>query len=437
MRAPSRRFSWLVFALAFLLVPAAGHAILYIDINAPGGKRMPIALPDFVAASGDPALASALPKVIADDLAMTSLFDVIPRAAYLEKILPAHFAAKPLSFPDWKLIGAEAVVIGSVEMKGGQITVEMRLYDATLGNMMAGRRYTGPSGRFRLIAHKFANEILYAFTGVRGIFDTEIAFTARPGTGKGKEVYTVGLDGQDIRKVTENRSFNLFPRWSPDGRTLAYTSFRTGAPVIYLRNLQEGTERPLVRFGNTKSPGAFTPSGDALYASVSVGGDSDIYRVPLHGSSAEKIAGGWGIEVSPAVSPDGKNIAFVSNRGGSPQVYVKDIAAQGERRISHAGGYATSPAWSPAGDRIAFTARSGGKFEIFTVNTDGSDQRLLVGGDGDCTDPSYSPDGRYLVYTFQKKGYSELKIISNDGRWGRSLYSGLSGVGSPAWSPRR
>ena len=426
----------LLIALAVVLSPVTGSAIFYIDINAPGGKRMPVAIPAFVVESGDRKLSEDFPKVIAGDLAMTALFEVVPSDAYLERIVPGHFADRPLSFPDWKMIGAEAVVIGKVEARGDQIAVEMRLYDSTLGRMMAGRRYTGPPHRFRKMAHKFANEILYAFTGVRGIFDTEVAFSATPEKGRGKEIYVVGLDGGDLRKVTENRSYNLFPRWSPDGDSLAYTSYRTGVPVIYLRNLQDGSERAVVQFGNTKSPGCFSPDGNSLYASVSVKGDTDIYRVRFNNSSYEKVVEGWGIEISPSVSPDGRKMAFVSSRSGSPQVYVKEIGSSGDRRISHAGSYSTSPSWSPAGDRIAFTSMTGGKFSIYTVRPDGNGQQLLASGDGDCADPSYSPDGRYVVYTFQKKGYSVLKIISADGRWGKTLFSGFSGVGSPAWSPR-
>lgn len=432
-----RLASSLLFAWVVLLTPATARAILYIDINAPGGRRMPVALPPLVSVSGDPSLSAAIPKVIADDLRMTALFEVLPSDAYLEKIVPAHFAGTALSFPDWKMIGAEAVVIGKVEARGNQIVVEMRLYDSTLGNMMAGRRYSGPAGSYRGIGHKFANEILYAFTGVRGIFDTEIAFSAIPRGGRNKEIYIVGLDGQEVRKITENRSYNLFPRWSPNGKSLAYTSFKTGVPALYLRDLENGSERVLVKFGNSKSPGSFTPGGDALYASVGTDGNSEIYRVRLNGGNSEKVIGGFGIQVSPSVSPDGKKIAFVSNRGGSPQIYVRDLSGRKDVRVSSAGGYSTSPSWSPAGDRIAFTSQAGGKFSLYTVQPDGSDQKLLVSADGDCVDPSFSPDGRYVVYTFQKKGYSELKIISADGRSERRLFSGLSGVGSPAWSPRR
>ena len=122
-------------------------------------------------------LYEVITEAIGGDLAMTSLFDVIPRQAYLERIVTEHFSGRPLSFPDWKMIGTEAVVIGKVEVRGDQMMVEMRLYDASLGNMMVGKKYTGPASQFRKMAHKFANEVLYAFTGVRRITSYNVCYT--------------------------------------------------------------------------------------------------------------------------------------------------------------------------------------------------------------------------------------------------------------------
>jgi TolB protein len=424
--------------LALFLFPASAFPLLYIDINAPGGKRMPIAVADVVVDPGDPSLSRGIPKILSDDLVLTDLFDLVPPTAHMETVTAAHFSGKPLSFPGWKMIGAEAVVIGTVSARGERLSVEMRLYDATQGTLLVAKRYTGAPTQLRSIVHRFANEIVFAFTGVRGVFGTEIAFTARSGKSRGKELYIVGMDGQDLRKVTDNRSFNLFPRWSPDGQWLAYTSFRSGTPAIYLRNVATGAEKEIVRSGGSKAPGGFSPDGVWLYAGVSQAGNSDIHRVRVIGGAMEKVVEGWGLEVSPSPSPDGKRIAFVSDRGGSPQIYVKTIGVAGETRISSGGGYATSPSWSPAGDRIAYTARSGGRFIIATVATDGSDTREVASAaDGDCEDPSFSPDGRSLVYTYRKKDYSALKIISTDGRRQRVLVSGLGDVGSPAWSPGR
>jgi TolB protein len=426
------------FLLALSLSPSPAFSVLYIDINAPGGKRMPIAVADVAVGSGDPSLSRGIPTILSGDLALTDLFDLIPATAHLETVTAAHFSGKPLSFSGWKMIGAEAVVIGTVATRGDRLTIEMRLYDATQGKLMVGKRYTGTPAQLRSIVHKFANEIVFTFTGVRGVFGTEIAFSARSGKSRGKELYIVGMDGQGLRKVTDNRSFNLFPRWSPDGQWLAYTSFRTGAPNVYLRNVSTGTEKVVVRFGGSKAPGGFSPDGVWLYAGVSQAGNSDIYRVRVVGGAAQKVAEGWGLEVSPSPSPDGRRIAFVSDRGGSPQVYVKTIGVAGETRISTGTGYATSPSWSPAGDRIAYTARSGGRFVVATVAPDGSGHREVASAaDGDCEDPSFSPDGRSLVYTYRKKGYSALKIIGSDGRRERTLVSGLRDAGSPAWSPGR
>ena len=426
------------FLLALSLFPSPAFPVLYIDINAPGGKRMPIAVADVVVGRGDPSLSRGIPKILSDDLTLTDLFDLVPPTAHIETVTGAHFSGKPLSFPGWKMIGAEAVVIGLAEVQGERLSIEMRLYDATQGTLLLTKRYTGTPTQLRSIVHRFANEIVYTFTGVRGVFGTEIAFTARSGKSRGKELYIVGMDGQDLRKVTDNRSFNLFPRWSPDGQWLAYTSFRTGTPIVYLRNVSTGAEKEVVRFGGSKAPGGFSPDGVWLYAGVSQAGNSDIYRVRVIGNDTEKVVEGWGLDVSPSPSPDGRQFAFVSDRGGSPQIYVKTIGVAGEKRISNAAGYATSPSWSPAGDRIAYTARSGGRFIVATVAPDGSGSReVATATDGDCEDPSFSPDGRSLVYTYRKKDYSALKIISSDGRRQRTLVSGLGDVGSPAWSPGR
>jgi TolB protein len=424
--------------LALFLYPSAAYPVLYIDINAPGGKRMPLAVADFAVGPGDPSLSRGIPKILSDDLTLTALFDLVPPTAHIETVTPAHFSGKPLSFPGWKMIGAEAVVIGQAEVQGGRVSIEMRLYDATQGKLLLGKRYTGTPRQIRSIAHRFANEIVYTFTGVRGVFGTDIAFTARSGKSKGKELYLVGMDGQDIRKVTDNRSYNLFPRWSADGQWLAYTSYRTGAPAVYLRNVSTGAEKAVVRFGGTKAPGGFSPDGAWLFAGVSQGGDSDIYRIRVVGGTTERVVQGGGLDVSPSPSPDGRKIAFVSDRGGSPQIYVKTIGAGGETRISRGTSYATSPSWSPAGDRIAYTARVGGRFVVVTVAPDGSDPREVASAaDGDCEDPSFAPDGRSLVYTYRKRGYSSLKIVSSDGRIQRTLVSGIGDAGSPAWSPGR
>ena len=431
-----RRMAGICAFVLLLLLPSAADAILYIDINAPGGRRLPLAVCDFVVISGQSSLSGAIPKVIESDLAMTDLFDLIPGEAQLERITPDHFTGRRLDFDAWRTVGADAVVIGKIELRGDLVSVEMRVLDVTQGTLITGKRYSADPKHAARISHRLANDIVHAFTGVRGVFGTDIAFSARDG--QAKEIYLIEMDGKNLRKLTKNRTFNLFPRWSPDGNWLSFTSFRTGAPIIYLRNTWTGLEKDLIRVGGAKAPGSFSPDGDWLYYSVSSSGNSDIHRIRVVGGVTERVVTGWGLEVSPSVSPDGKRLAFTSDRGGYPQVYVKEIGARDEPRISQSGAYASSPSWSPTGNRIAYTMRKDGRFGIYSVNPDGSDNRLVVSApDADCEDPSFSPDGRQLVYTYRKRGYSVLKIISLDGKRERTLVSGMQDVGSPAWSPVR
>ncbi len=383
-----------------------------------GERRIPLAIPDFIVEGDAPAaLGREIPAIIAGDLGLTPFFELVAPES------------------------AEAVLVGRVETKGDTVTLEVKILETAGNALLFGRKYSAPRGRYGNAVHRLANDVPFAFTGVRGIFDTDLAFSAHPAaggeTGRGKEIYLVGIDGENLRPVTANGSFNLFPRWAPGGKQLAFTSFQTGVPRIYLRNLGTQREDALVSSGTSMSPGGFSPSGDILYYSRSESGTTDIYALPVDGESAARVASG-AISTSPTVSPDGTLMAFVSDRNGAPGIFVKELGkTASERQVTPPGKFATSPCWSPAGDQIAFTSQERGKFSLMLVRPDGSDLRQLLSGGGDYIDPTFSPDGRFLAYTFQEKGRSELRIVSLDGRFTRRVFSGLSGIGSPSWSPRR
>ncbi len=422
--------------LSIFFFPGASRGIIYIDINSPGGIKIPVAIPYLFPENQEArGVSKKIAEVLGEDLETSSIFNVIDRDAYLQEINSTAFAPGGISFSDWRMIGADSLVVGKVRMEGKKLVVELRLYDVAVGKLLVGKIYRGPAKRFDMIAHKFANEILYQYTGSYGVFDTEIAFSAKKG--KGKEIFIIDLAGKRLKQVTSNGSINMFPRWSPDGYKLAYLSYKRGKPFIFVRNFLTGEDRLLLRTGGFKSPGCFSPTGDSLFITLAKSGNVDIYQFFLRKRKLKKVVSGYGIEVSPSVSPDGKKIAFVSDRSGFPQIYVKEIGGGRAKRISFAGYYSTSPSWSPRGDWIAYTSMSEGKFSIYLVKPDGSDQRLLVSGDGSCEDPSFSPDGRYVVYIFRKKGYSELRITSVTGFGDRLLYRGLKDIGSPSWSPRR
>lgn len=406
-------------------------------------RRLPLSLPDFVVeGSAEGVLGREFPALIAADLGMTPFFEFPGADAIPEKATSGMFApgGRAPDLARWGHARVDALLIGRIAGGGDGLTIDVRLYDVARGAVLLGRKWVVPKDGWRIAAHRVANEIQLAFTGFRGVFDTEIAFTAHPpqrdGAGRGKEVYVVGLDGASPRPVTRNGSFNLFPRWSPDGRQLAFTSFRTGLPKIYLRDLESRTEREVVPSGNALSPGCFSPGGDLLYYSRSEGGSTDIFALPLDGGDPIRVAGG-AITTSPSVSPDGTRMAFVSDRNGTPAIFVREPGRGAERQVTPSGKFHTSPSWSPTGDLIAYTSQSAGRFSLMLIRPDGSEPRQLAGGAGDCIDPAFSPDGNFVAYTYQEGAHSEIRIVSVDGRANRRVFSGMTGIGSPSWSPRR
>jgi len=164
------------------------------------------------------------------------------------------------------------------------------------------------------------------------------------------------MDGQDLRKVTDNRSFNLF-RWSPDGQWLAYTSFRTGVPTVYLRNVATGAEKESsVR--RVEGPGGFSPDGVWLYAGVSQAGNSDIYRSGWSEAPRKRLRKGGGSSLPLAV-PDGRGSPSSPTARFSPG--LREDGRPPERRGFPADQLRHVAVLVPAGDRIAYTARSGGR----------------------------------------------------------------------------
>jgi TolB protein len=102
--------------------------------------------------------------------------------------------------------------------------------------------------------------------------------------------------------------------------------------------------------------------------------------------------------------------------------------------VTFVGTYNTSPAWSPKGDRIAYVSRSEGRFNVFTIKTDGGDPRQVTQEAGNNEDPSWAPDGRYLVFSSSRGGGKKLVVADATGTSQVQLTHGGGDDTSPAWS---
>jgi len=186
-------------------------------------------------------LSEGMADTIVRDLELSGWFRILDRSAYIEDPQKSGIVAGDFDFGDWSVIGAEGLVKGGFHLQGEELTVELRLFDVYQGKQIVGKRYAGKAKDFRRIAHRFADEIIFQFTGIEGVFNTRIAFVSNGG-GRFKEIYISHLDGSDKVQVTNNRTINLSPTWTPDGRAILYTSYKEGTPSLYLFDFFNGKE---------------------------------------------------------------------------------------------------------------------------------------------------------------------------------------------------
>lgn len=413
---------------------------VYLDIDSPTFKPFLIAVPDFQASSGNGEKKDSSPASmsgsLSDYLMMTGFFNVINRNAYLEDPKPQPEGAnEAIRFADWMAIGAEYLVKGKFQYRDNELTLECRLYDVVRSELVVGKKYTGNASERKTMIRKFAGEVLFALTGVGGIFSTRVTFVEKKGKTSG--IFSVGFDGDgsDLLKYKEGKTILMSPRWSPDGRYLSYTSFEEGNPDFYIKDMGNSKVTPIASFQGINLSGGWSPKSDKVLLTLSKDGNEEIYVLDFANKLLQRLTNNFAIDVSPAWSPDGSKIAFVSNRSGSPQIYIMDADGNNVRRLTYDENYNTSPSWSPHGDRIVYESRTAGNFQIFTIGLDGNNLRQLTFEKGGSESPSWSPDGRYIAFIKNNGVKNKIYVMNATGLNVRLLYEGSGDCSFTSWSP--
>ena len=427
----------LIIALTIFQVrPAAGR--MYIDVNSPLQEKIPIAVPAFrfegVEVTGLP-LAKNMADILSNALSFSGLFQLLDPAVFLQDPDRMGIAKEEIKFSEWRFLGADLLVRGTYRVQGGRFELLVNLFDVINQKLLLSRTYNNSLASARDTMLRFADELMLELTGELGIFHTQIAFVG-DATGK-KEIYLADFDGSNIRQLTNDRSMNLAPNWSADGKQISFVGYKHGNPDIYTIDLlSKATERISMRPGLNIAP-AYHPNGGKLAATLSFTGNPELYLLDVRGQILKQLTISWAIDVSSSWSPDGSKLAFVSNRAGKPQIYLLDVNRETTTRLTFEGDYNTSPAWSPRGDRILYAGMHDGNFDIFMISPDGRELRQLTGGEGNNEDPCWSPDGRLILFQSDRQGTPTLWVMQANGRDQRRLRLGLAGSHTePDWSPR-
>jgi TolB protein len=405
--------------------PQQPSAIITTITSEPGTQPR-FALPAFIALSGDAetvAVARTIGDVLWDDLNFEREFAFIPRD--VSSTVPTAKSFDDIPFDRWRELNADGVIAGTVQKSGNGFQIQARLFNVKSKQQVFGKEYSNSSNA-RLYAHTISDDIHFQQRALRGVARTKLAFDSdRDGerlTGtvenRGvKEIYTADYDGENQRRLTTNRTLNINPAWSPDGRSIAYTSYRRGPPNIFVSHIYEGTLDEV-----TKGPGenwlpAWSPDGTRFAFTSTRDGNSEIYVANRDGSNVRRLTNHPAIDSTPTWAPSGTQIAFTSDRSGTPQIYV--VAADGlgavQRLTSEP--YADRPTWSPAPfNEIAYAARTGPGFDIKVIDVATRQVKQLTFGEGSNESPAYAPNGRHIAFMSTRAGKAQIFTITRDGK---------------------
>jgi TolB protein len=409
-------------------------ADVLLNVLATGAKKLNIVIPNFAVVGGtDTAgLSRSLPQVTGKDLTFSALFSVV---SDVPPIPTADPAAVRTAFANFAAAGAHAGLQGLLSLRGDRTEVEMRLYDLTSPEfrLISTKKIELPANQPRRLSHKIADEVVMQFTGEPGVADTKIAYVNSGGGAK--ELSVMDYDGAGPTRLTSNKSINLSPVWSPDTRSLAFTSYMRGYPYLYRMFPFENRPVQVVAgfLGINTSP-AFSPDGHSLAMTLSRDGNPELYVLNLATGAFRRLTTYSGIDTEPTWSPTGREIAFVSERAGGAHVFVMDAEGANVRRLTQAG-FNTQPRWSPKGDTIVFTSRQG-NFDLWAVSPDGSNLRRLTAGPGNNEGASWAPNGRHLAFQSSRASGYQLYTMLADGSEQQPIPRSPGESTSAAWSPR-
>lgn len=398
------------------------------EIEGEGFTPIKIAIPDAETSAGYTATTAELVETLRQDLVFSGFFDVIDPSLY--QLVPPSTDGS-IRHDDWISIGADALVNIRVPLQDDRIDLEARLFDNASRSVLFARRYGGEIETLRRVAHLLADDIVKHYTGRPGVALSRIVFVSE--YQGNKEIYLMDYDGRRIRRLTSSGTINLSPVWSPDGRELAFMSWRGRQPAVYVMSAEGKLGVLKTVGGELSSAPDWSPDGKRLAYTSDIDGNTEIYILDRTTQRNRRVTHNRAIDTAPAFSPNGREIAFTSDRSGSPQIYVMDADGLNVRRLSWESSYNDSPSWSPRGDRLAYASRLEGRFHIVVLDiASGRLTRLTRGGHNN-ENPRWSPDGRHLVFASDRTGSYQIYTMAADGSDLRRLTRGVDGF-TPDWS---
>jgi TolB protein len=419
---------WLFLAL----ISAPLQAAITIEITEGVEGAIPVAVVAFDSTSLSSKVGDEIAEIITNNLNRSGVFKVLDKGSN-----PAspHYG-KDVKYDDWRNAGQEYLVVGRVFSKQpGELDVQFQLLDVLKQKQMLGYSFPVRPRSVRATAHEISDLIYEKITGIRGAFNTRIAYISATGDKKRRYVLQVAdTDGFNPQTVLESDEPLMSPSWSPDGDSLAYVSFENKRPEIFIQHLPTARRSKVTGFKGINGAPSWSPDGKTLALVLSKDGSPDIYTLDVATKKLTRLTQHRSIDTEPVWMADGEKLVFTSDRSGAPQLYEIPASGGKPHRLTFEGSYNSAADLSPDGKNIVMVYGQGGRYRIAQLERETGNLLMLTDNNLD-ESPSFSPNGRMVLYASTQGNTGVLYMVSLDGRAKHKLSDQAGDIREPVWGP--
>ncbi|MBS7663305.1 Tol-Pal system protein TolB [Pseudomonas lalucatii] len=398
-------------------------------------RATPIAVVPF-GWQGGSVLPEDIAEIVGNDLRNSGVFEPIPRQNMIS--LPSQ--ASEVIYRDWKALGAQYVLVGSMVPAGGRLQVQFALFNVATEQQVLTGSVGGGTDQLRDMAHHIADLAFEKLTGVKGAFSTRMLYVTAERFGVNNTRYTLqrsDYDGARAVTLLQSREPILSPSFAPDGRRIAYVSFEQKRPRIFVQHIDTGRREQITNFEGLNGAPAWSPDGSRLAFVLSRDGNPEIYVMDMGSRQLRRVTNHYAIDTEPFWGKDGQTVYFTSDRAGKPQIYKTNIASGAVDRVTFVGNYNANPKLSADEKTLVMIHRQDG-FTVFKVAAmdlvRGGAPRILSDTSLD-ESPTVAPNGTMLIYATRQQGRGVLMLASINGRVRLPLPTAQGEVREPSWSP--
>ena len=420
-----------LFLVVLFLFPIFTYGELFLEITKGSEDPYRVAMIPF---EGNSRVSKQLNDIMRNDLIRTGEFSILDE----ELLLPVKIINDELVFSDWKLLGIDYLVTGTIANANNSLDISYEIFDIHKKRKVRSSKVFGIPNQIRQLAHYTSDGIYESITGIKGIAATRLLYVNEVKDSRFISIYKLMLadsDGANEKVLLSSSEPIISPSWSPDGKRVAYVSFETGIAKVFIQEIASGKREAVLSQDTQISSPSWSPDGKYLSLTLYQDGNAEIYILRLRDRTLTRMTNQFAIDTESSWSPKGNKILFTSGRSGSPQIYELDLRKLNPKakRISFEGTYNAKALYLPNEEGIIFVHRSSdGLFHIALKYKRENFIRVLTEAKMD-ESPSVAPNGNMVIYGIKENDLSMLAGFSLSGAKFK-LPASDGEVREPAWS---